>query len=100
MDSKQRRLGLIEAMKRARSLQSASFVPNNLLDTLKRKMKLRTDAELCDALDVHAPVISKIRHGKLAIGATILLKMHEKSEISIQELKELSIASAHCPPVL
>ena len=38
---------------------------------------------------------SKIRHRKLNVGATILLRMHEKSNIPIRELKELTSASVH-----
>jgi len=45
-------------------------------------------------LEVQPPIISKIRHRKLNVGATILLRMHEKSNIPIRELKELSSAAA------
>ena len=93
MDSRKRKLELTKAMERARALESPSFVPNILLDALRQKMNLKSDAELCRVLEVQAPIISKIRHRKLAAGATILLKMHEKSDISIRELKELSMKS-------
>jgi hypothetical protein len=46
-------------------------------------------------LEVQPPIISKIRHGKLNVGATILLRMHEKSEIPIRELKELTNRAIH-----
>jgi hypothetical protein len=93
MSVRQKKLELIEAMNRARALEPSSFVPNKLLDTLIEKMHLKNDAELCRVLEVQPPIISKIRHRKLAVGATILLRMHEKSELSIRELKELSTAS-------
>jgi hypothetical protein len=95
MNVRQKKLELIEAMNRARALEPSSFVPNKLLDTLIEKMNLKNDAELCRVLEVQPPIISKIRHRKLAVGATILLRMHEKSEISIRELKDLSTASMH-----
>jgi hypothetical protein len=95
MSVRQKKLELIEAMNRARALEPSSFVPNKLLDTLIEKMNLKNDAELCRVLEVQPPIISKIRHRKLAVGATILLRMHEKSEISIRELKDLSTASMH-----
>jgi plasmid maintenance system antidote protein VapI len=95
MNVRQKKLELIEAMNRARALEPSSFVPNKLLDTLIEKMNLKNDAELCRVLEVQPPIISKIRHRKLAVGATILLRMHEKSDISIRELKELSTASMH-----
>jgi ABC-type sugar transport system ATPase subunit len=95
MNVRQKKLELIEAMNRARALEPSSFVPNKLLDTLIEKMNLKNDAELCRVLEVQPPIISKIRHRKLAVGATILLRMHEKSDISIRELKDLSTASMH-----
>ncbi|MBY0557382.1 hypothetical protein ACFFKC_11640 [Pseudoduganella danionis] len=95
MNVRQKKLELIEAMNRARALEPSSFVPNKLLDTLIEKMNLKNDAELCRVLEVQPPIISKIRHRKLTVGATILLRMHEKSDISIRELKDLSTASMH-----
>jgi plasmid maintenance system antidote protein VapI len=95
MSVRQKKLELIEAMNRARAMEPSSFVPNKLLDTLIERMNLKNDAELCRVLEVQPPIISKIRHRKLAVGATILLRMHEKSDMSIRELKELSTASVH-----
>ena len=95
MNVRQKKLEMIEAMNRARALEPSSFVPNKLLDTLIEKMNLKNDAELCRVLEVQPPIISKIRHGKLAVGATILLRMHEKAEITIRELKELSATPVH-----
>jgi hypothetical protein len=92
---RQKKLEMMEAMNRARALEPSSFVPNKLLDTLIEQMNLKNDAELCRALEVQPPIISKIRHRKLTVGATILLRMHEKSELSIRELKQLSVASVH-----
>jgi len=86
---------MLAAMHRARALEPSSFVPNKLLDTLIEKLHLKNDAELCRVLEVQPPIISKIRHRKLNVGATILLRMHEKSNISIRELKELTSASIH-----
>lgn len=53
------------------------------------RLNLKNDAALSRALEVAPPVISKIRHRTLPIGATILLRMHEVSEFSIRELKSL-----------
>lgn len=95
MDARQRKLELIQAMNEARARAPSSFVPHRLLDTLIEKMRLKNDAELCRVLEVQPPIVSKIRHRKLQVGATILLRMHEKSEISIRELKALSSTLAH-----
>jgi hypothetical protein len=90
MSVRQKKQELLEAMQRARELEPSSFVPNPLLDTLIQRMQLKNDAELCRVLEVQPPIISKIRHRKLNVGATILLRMHEKSNIPIRELKELT----------
>ncbi|MES2932301.1 MAG: hypothetical protein V4805_02275 [Pseudomonadota bacterium] len=66
-----------------------SYDPNHLLDSLLEKLKLRNDASLSRALEVEPPVISKIRHRRLAVGASMLIRMHEVSNISIKELRTL-----------
>ena len=60
---------------------------NQLLDAVIAKMGLKSDAALSRVLGVAPPVISKLRHGSFPIGATVLLRMHEESGISIKELK-------------
>ena len=67
----------------------ATYDPNKVLDAIMEKLNLKNDAALSRALEVAPPVISKIRHRTLPIGATILLRMHEVSEFSIRELKSL-----------
>lgn len=95
MNVRQKKQEMLAAMHRARALEPSTFVPNKLLDTLIEKMHLKNDAELCRVLEVQPPIISKIRHRKLNVGATILLRMHEKSNIPIRELKELTSAALH-----
>ena len=95
MNVRQKKQEMLAAMHRARALEPSSFVPNKLLDTLIEKMHLKNDAELCRVLEVQPPIISKIRHRKQNVGATILLRMHEKSNIPIRELKELTSAALH-----
>lgn len=95
MSSRQQKQELLQAMQRARALEPPSFVPNILLDTLISHLHLKNDAELCRVLEVQPPIVSKIRHRKLNIGATILLRMHEKSGIPIRELKQLCEAATH-----
>ena len=69
--------------------QEPTYDPNKVLDAIIEKLNLKNDAALSRALEVAPPVISKIRHRTLPIGATILLRMHEVSEFSIRELKGL-----------
>ena len=69
--------------------ENAAFNPNHLLDTIMERMHLKNDAALCRLLSVAPPVVSKIRHGRLAVGASLLIRMHEETDISIRELREL-----------
>nr|WP_315394265.1 hypothetical protein [uncultured Duganella sp.] len=71
---------------------SPTYNPNRVLDAIIEKLQLKNDAALSRALEVAPPVISKIRHNTLPIGATILIRMHEISDFSIRELREMMAA--------
>lgn len=66
-----------------------TYDPSRLLDTLRERMQLKNDAALSRALEVAPPVISKIRHRALPVGASMLIRMHEVTELSIRELRDL-----------
>jgi hypothetical protein len=66
-----------------------AYDPNNLLDALIEKLSLKNDAALSRALEVAPPVISKIRHRRLPVGASLLIRMHEVSDLSIKDLRIL-----------
>ena len=65
------------------------YDPNRLLDTLLAHQNLKTDAELARTLEVNPSVISKIRNSKARISASLLLDIHEMTDISIRELRNL-----------
>jgi len=65
------------------------YDPNNLLESLIEKLNLKNDAALSRALEVAPPLISKIRHRRLPVGASLLIRMHEVSELSIKDLRHL-----------
>lgn len=65
------------------------YDPNRLLDALIEHLKLKNDAALARALEVAPPVISKIRHRRLPVGAALLIRMHEVSELTISDLRFL-----------
>jgi hypothetical protein len=52
-------------------------------------MQLKNDAALSRLLEVAPPVISKIRHRALPVGASLLKRMHEVTQMSIRELRAL-----------
>ncbi|KAF3999789.1 hypothetical protein [Glaciimonas immobilis] len=66
-----------------------SFNPDQLLDALLATLHLKNDAQLCRVLNVGPPMISKIRHRRLPIGAPLLIRMHEESKLSIAELRAM-----------
>lgn len=73
------------------NLQSdkVKYDPNHLFDILIKRLRLKNDAALAKMLDVAPPVISKIRHLRLPIGASLMITMHEISGLTIKELRAL-----------
>ncbi len=63
------------------------------LDHLVELMALKNDAALSRKLDVAPPVISKIRHGRLPIGSSFLVRCHEICGITFKEMRK------YVPPV-
>lgn len=61
-----------------------------LFDTLLNRYKLKNDAALARALDVSPPCISRIRHGKLPLGSSIMLNIHETFGMPVKEIRSLA----------
>ncbi len=78
-----------QALNNGAGEDNGAYNPGRLLDTLAERLGAKNDAALSRALEVAPPVLSKIRHGRLPVGATILLRMHEASGIAIRELRDL-----------
>lgn len=76
-------------MMQQESMAPQDFNPDHLLDALIERLKLKNDAALSRTLEVAPPVISKIRHRRLAVGASLLIRMHEASGMSIRGLRDL-----------
>jgi hypothetical protein len=70
-------------------MSQQTYDPNRLLDALIERLQLKNDAALSRALEVAPPVISKIRHARLPVGASLLIRMHEETGLSIRELRDL-----------
>jgi antitoxin HigA-1 len=58
-----------------------------LLDALIAHLGLKNDAALSRVLEVAPPVISKFRHGRLPVGPSMLIRMHEATGLNIRDLK-------------
>lgn len=70
-------------------LDSPTYTPERFLHELIVRLNLRNDAGLSRALDVSPPVICKIRNRKLPIGASLILRAHEETGMSVKEIKSL-----------
>lgn len=66
---------------------------DKFLDTLIEELGLKNDAALARALEVLPPVISKLRHRKLPIGATMLLRAHELTGSHVREIRKWAESS-------
>ena len=71
-------------------LKQQQRAPHRLLDTLIELLGVSNDAALSRALQLPAPSISKIRHGKVAISSEVIIRIHESCSIPIAELKDLA----------
>lgn len=68
---------------------ATTYDPNRLLDSLIDRLHLKNDAALSRTLEVAPPVISKIRHKRVPVRASVLIRMHEVTNLSIRELRDL-----------
>jgi hypothetical protein len=66
-----------------------TYNPNRLLDALLESMRLKNDAALSRMLEVAPPVLSKIRHHRMPVSASVLIRMHEATKMSIGDLRFL-----------
>lgn len=80
---------MAEADTKPALVDEREYDPDRLLDALIDHLKLKNDAALSRALEVAPPVISKIRHRRLPVGAALLIRMHEVSELTIRDLRYL-----------
>jgi hypothetical protein len=65
------------------------YDPDKLLTSLIGKLNLKNHSALSRALEVTPPLISKIRHRKRPVCASMLIRMHEVTNLSIEDLRLL-----------
>jgi hypothetical protein len=66
-----------------------TYNPNALLDALMQKLGAKNDAALARAMELAPPVLSKIRHHRLSVGASFLVTAHELTGMSVRDLRAL-----------
>ena len=67
----------------------AEYDPNHFIDQLAMRLRAKNDAALCRMLGVEPPLVSKIRHRRLAVGAPLLIRVHEVTGLAIADLRQL-----------
>lgn len=65
----------------------SKYNPNGLVDEVINKLDLKSDAALARKFSVAPPVISKIRHHRLLVGATFMIKCHEIAGMSFPKIR-------------
>lgn len=60
-----------------------------LLDTIKERYNVISDAELSRKLNVAPPTISRIRNGIVGVSPEIILRIYDAFGMSIEEIREL-----------
>jgi plasmid maintenance system antidote protein VapI len=61
-----------------------------LIDYLKEKYNLKSDSAVAEFLSTSPPEISRFRNGKKALSPRIILEVHDKTNMSIKQIKELA----------
>lgn len=67
----------------------AGYAPGRLLDALKTRLRLRSDAELSRFLQVGAPLVSKMRGTRCGLSAGFLIRAQEACGLEIAVMRRL-----------
>ena len=65
-----------------------------LFNTIIEGRRLKNDAALCRLLDLGPAVVSKIRHGRITVSDTTILRVHETVGMPVKLIRELLGAEA------
>lgn len=66
---------------------ASGYNPDRLFNVLIMNFHVKNDTALARMLEVSPPMISKIRHRKKALGASLLIRIHEVCGLEIGELQ-------------
>lgn len=61
----------------------------DLLDKIRQQLALKNDAALACELKISACNLSKVRNGKMPVGASILVRIHDATGLSLNQIREL-----------
>lgn len=58
-----------------------------LLNKMAKEFRLKNDAAVAKFLDLAPPVVSKIRNGKLEVGATVVIRVMRATKWDLDEIE-------------
>ena len=64
--------------------------PHKLFDYIREMYGLKTDAQLAHILSARRPMISKIRNGLARLPPSLVIAIHEPTNIPVVKIKEMS----------
>jgi hypothetical protein len=64
--------------------------PHKLFDYIREMYGLKTDAQLAHILSARRPMISKIRNGLARLPPSLVIAIHEQTNIPVVKIKEMS----------
>lgn len=70
------------------NIEYGARATNALLDDTLQYLGLKNDAALSRALEVAPPVISKLRHGRLLVGDSMVIRLHEATGWDVRGIKQ------------
>jgi hypothetical protein len=71
-------------------LADPNYVPDHMIDQVLDRLDLKNDAPLAQALDVEAPTVSKLRTKALPLGPAMLIYLHELTNLSTGQVREMA----------
>ena len=64
--------------------------PHKLFDYIREMYGLKTDVQLAHILSARRPMISKIRNGLARLPPSLVIAIHEQTNIPVAKIKEMS----------
>jgi hypothetical protein len=61
----------------------------DLFDTVIKQQNCKNDAELSRALKIDPGALSRMRHGKLKVGAVLILRIHKLTNIPVVDIEAM-----------
>ena len=68
-------------------LNNPAYAPEKLLDAMHARLQLKNDAALARTLQLPPAVVSKLRRRQTGITAAIMIRMHDVTGWSINDLR-------------